>query len=129
MPKLQQTVEPDLAPEPDTQLTPTQQTLMRQVCREYQQLDAQIKVLTEKRDAKKTRLGQIRDEAGVQSLQFEGWKVTLVGGLRKVLNKKKLIALGCRKEWLDEAEELKPSKPYEKITAPGQKESYGSDED
>lgn len=128
MPKIEQTVVEE--PTVDTDLTPTQQTLMRQVCREYQQLDAQIKVLTEKRDAKKARLGELRDEAGVQSLQFEGWKVTLVGGLRKVLNKKKLIALGCRAEWLAEAEELKPNKPYEKISAPGQKErSYQSDED
>ncbi len=127
MPKTELTVEPEVTV--DTELLPAQAALLRQTCREYQTLDAQIKVLTEKRDAKKTVLGQIRDAAGVQSLQFEGWKVTLVGGVRKVLNKKRLFALGCKKEWLDEAEELKPSKPYEKITLPGMKErSYTEDE-
>ncbi len=127
MPKTEQTVEPEITV--DTELLPAQAALLRQTCREYQTLDAQIKVLTEKRDGKKTVLGQIRDAAGVQSLQFEGWKVTLVGGVRKVLNRKRLFALGCKKEWLDEAEELKPSKPYEKISAPGQKDrSYGDDD-
>lgn len=129
MPKITQTVAPEATVEADTTLTPAQQTLVRQTCREYQALDAQIKVLEAKRDTKKTQLGQIRDAAGVISLQFEGFKVTLVGGVRKVLNKKKLIALGCKKEWLEDAEELKPSKPYEKVTLPGQKvQNYGEDE-
>jgi hypothetical protein len=130
MPKLTQQIVEQAQPELDTELTPTQQAALRQTCREYQSLDAQIKVLEHKRDEKKARLGQLRDEAGVQSLSFEGWKVTLVGNVRKVLNKKRLIALGCRAEWLAEAEELKPSKPYEKVTAPGAKPpSYQSDED
>lgn len=134
MPKLIQTAAPvpeeTVDPEVDTILTPTQQQAVRQVCREYQQLDAQIKVLEAKRDEKKARLGTLRDEAGVISLMFEGFKVTLVGGVRNVLNKKKLIALGCKASWLEEATEMKPSKAYEKISLPGQKgHAVSSDED
>lgn len=134
MPKLTQTVAPvpegTVDQEVDTVLTPTQQQTVRQVCREYQQIDAQIKVLEARRDEKKARLGTLRDEAGVISLMFEGFKVTLVGGVRNVLNKKRLIALGCKKEWLDEATEAKTSKAYEKVTLPGQKaHAAGGDED
>ncbi len=127
MPKTEQTLVEEITV--DTELQPAQAALLRQTCREYQTLDAQIKVLTEKRDGKKTVLGQIRDAAGVQSLQFEGWKVTLVGGVRKVLNKKRLYALGCKAEWLAEAEELKPSKPFEKVTPPGVKDRSYDDGD
>lgn len=122
MPRMEQTVEETVGPELDTPLTPLVQQSLRQACREYQMLDAQIKVLEAKRDVKKAQLGAIRDEAGVMSLLFEGFKVTLVGGVRKVQNVKKLIALGCKKEWLEEATDLKPSKPYEKISLPGAKE-------
>ena len=121
MSRMEQTTIATVGPELDTTLTPTQQALVRQVCREYQHLDAQIKVLEHQRDQKKQRLGELREDAGVMSLQFEGWKVTLVAGVRKVLNKKTLYALGCKKEWYDEAEELKPSKPYVKVSAPGAK--------
>jgi hypothetical protein len=131
MPKLQQVVEPTEAPvvDVDTELTPTQAQQVRQACREYQALDAQIKVLEHRRDEKKGQLGALRDEVGVISLTFEGFKVTLVGGLRKVLNKKKLIALGCAKAWLDEATEDKVVKPYERVTLPGQRDRSTSDDD
>ncbi len=128
MPKLTQAVATEPTVEQDTALTLSQAHLVRQVCLEYQHLDAQIKVLEHQRDDRKKRLGELRDEAGVVSMLFEGWKVTLVGGLRKVLNKKKLYALGCKKEWYDEAEELKPSKPYERVTPPGAKTYTSEDE-
>lgn len=133
MPKLQQSTNAAVAvedtPELDTTLTPSQQILVRQVCREYQQLDQRIKELEQQREAKKVRLGELRDEVGVVSMLFEGFKVTLVGGVRNVLNKKKLIAMGCKQAWLDDATEQKPSKAYDKITLPGQKDHRSSEED
>lgn len=131
MPKLTQTVvpEPETAPEVDTDLTPGQQLSIRQVCRDYQLLDQQIKQLEQQREAKKVRLGELRNEVGVISLFFEGFKVTLVGGVRQVLNKKRLIALGCKQAWLEEATEAKASKPYEKVTLPGQRDHRSAEED
>lgn len=72
-------------------------------------------------EAQKGEIGLLREEAGVNTLELEGFKVTQICGTRKTLNHQKLIAMGVSTEMLEDATEVKPNKPYEKVTCPGEK--------
>lgn len=74
-------------------------------------------------EAQKGEIGLLREEAGVNTLELEGFKVTQICGTRKTLNSQKLIAMGVSTEMLEEATETKPNRPYEKISVPGEKTS------
>ena len=124
MPRKTQTVEP--VEQPTVELAPKVRLSLKRKMLEYEALHASIKALEKQLDAKKAEIGEIRDQLGEVSIEVDGYRVTLVGGTRRQLNKKKLIALGCAAAWIEEATEEKPTKAYEKITLPGQKD--GGDE-
>ena len=60
----------------------------------YQELRGQLKVIEAAMDKQKAEIGAIRDETGEQSIELEGFKVTLVAPTRKVFNPKRFIAEG-----------------------------------
>lgn len=87
-------------------------------CQVYLRLKKQQKALEAQIDESKAKLGAIRDDVGVESLERNGFKVTLVAGTHAKFNEKKFIALGGNLAIYKEAVEIKPSQPYEKITIP-----------
>ncbi len=104
--------------EQTAQLTTAQQVKLRKDLKLKAQLDQQIKELEAKKKSAVGRIDAVREEAGLDSFELDGFTVTLVAPVREVLDQKKLIALGCKVEWLQKATEKVPSTPYTKVTAP-----------
>lgn len=96
--------------------------------RAYADLCAQIKALEEKADIHKAAVRELREEAGVEKLQIEGFTTTNVPNLRTSLDKQKLLAMGVTVDMLEEATVTKPGRPYERITPPGSKRAAKEDE-
>jgi hypothetical protein len=88
----------------------------------YAELRAQSKAIELAMDKEKAEIGALREEAGVDKLAIEGFSVAYVTNLRSTLSKPKLIAMGVTMEMIEDATEVKPGKPYTKVTCPGQKE-------
>jgi len=86
----------------------------------YAALKAQRDLLDERMTAAKAVIGELRESTGEDKLSVDGFSLALVQSVRKVLNHAKLIELGCAAAWIEEATENKPSKPYERITVPGE---------
>ena len=85
----------------------------------YARLHAQMKSIEAEMDQRKAAIGRYREEAGVETLDLEGFKVTRVsGGLRKSLDPMKLLEMGCTLEMQEECTTTVPTKPFEKITCP-----------
>lgn len=87
----------------------------------YQSLHAQKKALELAMDKIKTKVGEIRNSTGEQSLELDGFKVTLVAPTRKKFNSKAFVKLGGDIDIYNQANEEVLSTPYEKITLPGEK--------
>jgi hypothetical protein len=99
-------------------LTTAQQIKLRKELREYAKLSVQIKELEAKKKAANAKIAEVREEAGLDTFELDGFSVTLVAPVREVLDHKKLIALGCKLEWLEKATVLTPTAAYTKVTAP-----------
>lgn len=85
----------------------------------YARLYTQLKGIEAEMEQRKATIARYREEAGVESLQLEGFSVTRVSGnTRSVLNLLKLVAMGVTTEMLAECTDLVPTKPFEKITCP-----------
>ena len=106
----------------EVKLEPNLARQLRMKLREYQAVADQLKTLEHAKDKLKDQIGLLRDETGEMSVSLDGYTVTLVAPERKVLNHKKLIALGCAAAWIEGATEIKLSKAYTKITPPGKKD-------
>ncbi len=100
------------------ELKPALKTKLLKRLKVYADLRAQLKSIEAEMDAEKTSIGLLREEAGVNSLALEGYTVTQVCGLRKILDHKKLIAMGVTIGMIEEATDTKPNRPYEKISCP-----------
>lgn len=87
--------------------------------RTYADLKMQEKALTIRLDKLKAEIGSIRDEIGVETVEVEGFRDTLVAGVTSTLNKRKFVELGGSLKMLENAMECKPKKAFEKITIPG----------
>jgi len=90
-------------------------------------LQQQMKVLQVAMQTKKDRVQTLFESAGefdalTQGVALDGFKAKYISSTRKTLDKKILIGLGVTTEMLEEATVEKPSKPYLKITSPGEKE-------
>lgn len=121
MPSLEQRM--DVVEEPEIELSPKVRLELTEKFIAYAGLKQRLKEIEAMIEEKKTDIAAIREREGVITLSLNGFRTTLVGGTRKKLNKKKLIALGCAAAWIDMATEETPTKEYEKITLPGEKES------
>lgn len=87
--------------------------------RTYAELKQQADALKAAMDKHKDSIAKLREETGEMSISLEGFKTSRVQPTRSVLNKKKLVELGCAVAWIEEATETKPTKAYEKVTVPG----------
>jgi hypothetical protein len=119
----------ELNVEQEPELSPKVRNELTQKFIAYAGLKQRIKELEEQLDEKKGEIAAIREREGVITLALNGFRTTLVGGTRKKLNKKKLIALGCAAAWIEMATEERPTKEYEKITLPGEKDSSREEEE
>lgn len=87
--------------------------------RTYEGLHTQKRVIDLAMAKLKDEVGAIRNETGEQSLELDGFKVTLVAGTRKKFNPKKFVQLGGDIDIFNQANEETLVKPFEKITLPG----------
>ena len=88
----------------------------------YSELKQQLDAIKHAMDKHKATIGGLRDMTGEKALELEGFKIRLVEPTRSTLDKKKLVELGCATAWIEEATTTKPTKPYEKVTCPGEKD-------
>jgi len=100
----------------------TRQMVLARV-EENASLSKQIKALEARQSRLKKEVHElfIKDGQGkalLDGVDIDGHKVTLVCASRDVLDKAKLVELGCEPEWIAEATENVPNEPYLKITAP-----------
>ena len=87
--------------------------------RTYTELAAQAKVLTLAKKKQSSIVEEIQADLGESSIDIDGYKSTIVAAIRKVLDRKRFVALGGDLDILDKAMIDTPSKAYLKITAPG----------
>ena len=102
----------------EVQLAPKARVQLLKDLRLHAKLAQQIKDLEAQQKELKARVEAVREESGLDKFEIDGFNVTLVAPVRNVLNEKRLIALGCKVEWLEKATEQVPTTPYVKITAP-----------
>ena len=86
----------------------------------YTELAAQAKVLELAKKKQGSIVEGIQTELGESSIDIDGYKSTIVAPIRKVLDRKRFVALGGNLDILDKAMIDTPSKAYPKITAPGE---------
>lgn len=121
MPKLQQTV---VATTTQTiKLAPKVAAKLRAEFKVYAELHAQKKAIEAKMDEHKLVIAEIRDDTGEGSIELDGFKTTLVAPVRKKFNPKKFVMNGGDLAIYNQSIEEKPSKAYERITIPGDKEA------
>ena len=89
----------------------------------YQELREQQKAIKAEMKKLAGEIGSVRSEAGVTTIELDGFKDTEVRGYTKKLDHEKLVELGCALAWIKEATTESPKRPYEKITCPGDRES------
>lgn len=89
--------------------------------RRYQEQKAILDQAKAEMELINAKVEALREKTGETGFALEGFKIKRVHGQRSVLNKMKLISLGCAVSWLDEATEILPSKPYTLITLPSSK--------
>lgn len=107
--------------EQEVKLLPTVRAKLRRALKTYQELHGQKKALELAMDKQKGEIEAIRESVGAASFDFEGFKVSLVAGLRKKFNLKKYISIGGDLGLYNEANEDVPVKTYTKVTIPGDK--------
>lgn len=106
----------------EVRLTARQRNELRASLRIYAELSAQIKALELAKAKAKDKADQVREDLGEQSIELDGFTVTLVAPVRKKLNEKKLIAQGVTMAQIEMATDHVLVRPYTKITVPGGKE-------
>lgn len=100
------------------QLAPAARVQLLKDLRAFAKVSADIKALEKKKADLNTKVDALREVEGLDKFEIDGFSVSLVAPVREVLDKQKLVALGCKVEWLTKATEQVPTKPYTKITPP-----------
>jgi hypothetical protein len=90
--------------------------------REYADLKVKLDAAKARMDALKAEIADLREDTGEVSLELEGYKTTLISPTRSKFNEKKFIADGGDISIYKGAVEIVPSKSYEKVSVPGQKD-------
>lgn len=119
MPKLQQTANATVSTTKEIRLEPKLRKKILTELRTYAGLHDQLKAIQHAMDKKKAIIGELRNETGEQSVELEGFKVTLVAPTRRKFDPKKFVTLGGDIEVYNEANVETLTTPYEKITCPG----------
>lgn len=100
------------------QLAPAARVQLLKDLRAFAKAKADIKVLEAKAALLNAKVDALREAEGLDKFEIDGFSVTLVAPVREVLDKQKLVSLGCKVEWLTKATSSEPTKPYTKITPP-----------
>ena len=111
----------------EVKLTPTLKRKVLTELKTFAALHEQIRTLKSAMQQRKDKVQKLFEDAGeftalTQGVALDGFKAKFVTGERRVINKKKLIALGVTVEMLEEATDQIAIKPYLKLTAPGERE-------
>ena len=104
-------------------LKPALKTRLLKELRTYAMLRSQMKDLELALDKHKAVIGGIREETGEQKLEIDGFSVTLVAPIRKKFNPKRFVAEGGDLAIYNNAMDDVTSRPYEKISCPGSKDT------
>lgn len=89
--------------------------------RRYEAVQTELKALEEQKKAIAARVQTLHQETGYNSLDIDGFKVTIVQGTYTKINEKKLLTWISVAQ-LEEAREIHSRKPFEKITCPKDEE-------
>lgn len=85
----------------------------------YSSLHTQKKALEHAMEKAKNEIEVLREETGEATLSLEGYSITLVAPIRSKFNPKKFVQLGGDLALYNNAHEDVLSKPYTKVTLPG----------
>lgn len=110
----------------ELQLKPAVKQKLLTKLKEYSGLAREAAALKVKMSEKNTAIEGILGEIGESQVDIDGYKGTIVAGVSRKLNKKKLSPK-ARAE-VEAAMEEKPKKSYVKVTAPGEKERNYDDD-
>lgn len=104
-------------------LTPQAQRRLATALQDYANLSHEYKVVGEAVEQVKSNIEVIREKAGADRLEIEGYTITRVAGARRLkLNemklKKLLVSHGLDLDLIDQCYEDSTSAAYTKITAP-----------
>ena len=86
----------------------------------YQVLKDEIKAKEEAAKKLAGEIDTIRDDVGVVTLSFLGFKITMIAGTYRRFNMKRYVALGGDPEIYRQANEEKPRRSYTRISLPGE---------
>lgn len=111
----------------EVSLKPALKSKLLRELKVYAQLRVDLKAIEAALDKHKGVIGGLREEADVESLSIEGFKVSQVTSVRKKFYLERLLAMGVTLEMWNDCHDPVPGKPYTKITIPGEK-SYGEGE-
>ena len=104
-------------------ITAVQKLKLRKELKAWQALQDQRKVIEAAVKKHAANIGTLRETIGVDSLSFEGFKVTKVQGLSTYFDKDEFTLRGGDLELYNDCQKKKPKKPYEKVTCPGDHET------
>jgi len=79
-----------------------------------------MKQAEEKYDRAKAKIRALREKAGVESLEIDGYTTSNVTGVMTQWNEKKMLEHGLSIAEIESFKVTKPKKPYEKVTFPAE---------
>lgn len=108
-------------------LEPRLKAQLRVKCHRIAEINRQLAALKKEAETIKDDVEGMFVEADevdalINGVNLDGFKVKMVCGKTSRLDKKKLVALGCKPEWLEKATKTTDNKPYVRITPPGEKD-------
>ena len=106
----------DIAPQLDARL----EQQLRQEFKLYQILKLKQARVELEVEAKRARIEKLREESGLAAIDLDGFKSQRVEPNRRQFNQRKFITLGGDLTIYNDAHEVVPGTPYERITLPKQ---------
>lgn len=107
-------------------LKPTVKRRLLQELKAFAELKGQLKAIEHAMEGHKGAIAAIREETGETTLELEGFKITYVTPTRSSLDKGLLLAQGVSMAQIEQATTVVPTKPYVKVSLPGEVEKdYG----
>lgn len=106
----------------EVKLAPALKTKLTRKLKEYTTLKGQRDGIDAAMKKLSGEMGEIRDEAGTTSLKLDGvGTITLIASTFKKFNPKRYVSLGGDLAVYEQSIDIKPKKPYNKVTLPGEK--------
>lgn len=102
-------------------ISPKQKVQLRKALKLYAEQHQIEKAAALAKKSAVSEVRRIREEIGVSTLEFEGYKASNVPNDRDYFDKQEFVKLGGILEHYNNAILKKPGTPYEKVTVPGAK--------